>query len=157
MDSVNHAVAGSLHLGRKWRSPLRRITRERMRWYCDAHDTVIWNDGMFHLAPPNIHNSDDFARGQGLPTIIADGMISTNWIYGFLLDQFDETFLDRGALRTKYIRPVYEDQPIAVCAQVAELRNEADGGFACILDVWCEDDTGQTVTAGKATVYAPAS
>lgn len=157
MDTLDHAVAGALHPGRAWRSPYRRMTRERMRWYCDAHDTVIHNDGRFHLAPPNIHNDDDFAHGQGLPAIIADGMISTNWIYGFVLDLFGETFLDRGALRTKYVRPVYEDQNVAVCARVKDLRDDADGDRACVLDVWCEDDAGQVLTVGEATVYVPAA
>jgi 3-hydroxybutyryl-CoA dehydratase len=137
-----------LQVGHEWRSAPRRMTRERMRWYCDAHDTVIRNDGKFHVAPPNIHNDDEFAKGQGLSAIIADGMISTNWLYGFVLDTFGETFLRRGALRTKYVRPVHEDQPVISCARVKELR-----GVACVLEVWCEDDTGQVLTVGEATVY----
>jgi 3-hydroxybutyryl-CoA dehydratase len=141
----------TLHVGQEWRSAPRRMTRERMRWYCDAHDTVIRNDGKFHIAPPNIHNSDEFAKGQGLPAIIADGMISTNWLYGFVLYTFGSTFLLRGALRTKYVRPVHEDQPVISCARVKELRGEA-----CVLDVWCEDDTGQVLTVGEATVYVEA-
>jgi 3-hydroxybutyryl-CoA dehydratase len=141
----------ALQVGREWRSAPRRMTRERMRWYCDAHDTVICNDGKFHIAPPNIHNDDDFAKGQGLAAIIADGMISTNWLYGFVLDTFGETFLRRGALRTKYVRPVHEDQPVVSCARVKELRGEA-----CILEVWCEDDTGHVLTVGEATVYVQA-
>jgi 3-hydroxybutyryl-CoA dehydratase len=150
------AQTSILEPGTELRAPGRRMTRERMRWYCDAHDTVIRNDGIFHIAPPNIHNSDEFARGQGLPAIIADGMISTNWIYSFLIDQFGEPFLERGALRTKYTRPVYEDEVITIRARVKAVTAGGDGTRACMLDVWCENDTGQPVTVGEATVYLPA-
>ncbi len=140
-------------VGQEWRSQPRRMTRERMRWYCDAHDTVIRNDGKFHIAPPNIHNDDAFAKGQGLPAIIADGMISTNWIYGFLVDRFGDTFLRRGALRTKYIRPIYVDQPVIVVAEVTAIGEKAEGAHPCTLAVRCEDKAGQVLTVGEATVY----
>jgi 3-hydroxybutyryl-CoA dehydratase len=149
------SATATLSTGSELRAAARRMTRERMRWYCDAHDTVIRNDGVFHIAPPNIHNSDEFARGQGLPAIIADGMISTNWIYGFLFDQFGEGFLERGALRTKYIRPVYVDELITVGARVKSIAMEANGTRVCALEVWCENESGQPVTVGEATVYLP--
>ena len=52
-------------------------------------------------------NSDEeYARAQELPAVIADGMISTNWISGMLVEQFGMDYLERGELRTRFRRPV---------------------------------------------------
>jgi acyl dehydratase len=140
--------------GSEFRLPPRAMTRERMRWYVDIQDTVQFDDGRIHPQPPTIHDDDDYAKKQGLPGIIADGMISTNWILSLLVDVFGETVLQRGRLRTKYIDPVYEDQILITCARVKSVIDNAAGETACTLDVWCEDDTGKKVTAGEALVYS---
>ena len=72
------------------------MTRERMRWYVDAQPTVAHDDGRIHTQEPTIHDDDDYAKSQGLPGIIADGMISTNWIMGLLLDTFGPEFAAQG-------------------------------------------------------------
>ena len=86
------------------------MTRERMRWYVDIQDTVQADDGRIHPQPPTIHDDDDYAKKQGLPGIIADGMVSTNWILSLLVDVFGPDAASKGRLRTKYIAPIYEDQ-----------------------------------------------
>jgi hypothetical protein len=151
MSTVTHAPA----VGAEFRSAFRPMTRERMRWYCDALDTAIANDGNFHVAPPNIHNSDSYALEQGLPAIIADGMISTNWLYGHLLDTFGLAILQRGELATKFIRPVFEDQKVRSCARLTERTPEPDGMVRCRFDLWCEDDTGAPLTMGYVVLYLP--
>ena len=84
-----------LQAGSELRSAPRAMTRERMRWYVDAQPTVAADDGRIHTQPPTIHDDDAYARKQGLPGIIADGMISTNWIMGLLLDQLNANLVDR--------------------------------------------------------------
>jgi hypothetical protein len=81
-------------------------------------------------------------------------MISTNWIMSLLIDVFGDGILEHGALRTKYIAPVYEDQSLVTCARVASVAQEPEGGAVYHLDVWCEDETGRKYTVGDATVYA---
>ena len=129
------------------RSAPREMTRERMRWYVDVQPTVAHDDGRIHTQEPTIHDDDDYAKSQGLPGIIADGMVSTNWIMGLLLDTFGVDFVHKGKLRTKYIAPIYEDQVVISCARVTAIetgrrhdrvshggvvrgryRQEADGG-----------------------------
>jgi 3-hydroxybutyryl-CoA dehydratase len=140
--------------GSEFRLPPRAMTRERMRWYVDIQDTVQFDDGRIHPQPPTIHDDDDYARKQGLPGIIADGMISTNWILSLLVDVFGETVLQKGRLRTKYIDPVYEDQVLITCARVTSVVENGDGETVHALEVWCEDDTGKRVTVGDALVYS---
>jgi 3-hydroxybutyryl-CoA dehydratase len=140
--------------GTQFRLPPRPMTRERMRWYVDIQDTVYYNDGRIHPQAPTIHDDDAYAKKQGLPGIIADGMISTNWILSLLVDVFGADAASRGRLRTKYIAPIYEDQVIITCAGVASVHDSADGEIVYRLDVWCEEDTGKKVTVGEAHVHS---
>ncbi len=143
-----------LSVGDELRAAPRSMHRERMRWYVDGLFTAKMNDGKVHTEE-NIHTDDEYARSQGLPGIIADGMISTNWIYGFLLDTFGEAYLGKGSLRTKYIKPILENQVVIAALRVTAI--EPDGGERrYTLDVWCEDDKGQKLTVGAAEVLLPA-
>ena len=102
------------------------MTRERMRWYVDTQWTVLRDTGRIVPQPPTIHDDDDYARKQGLPAIIADGMISTNWIMSLLIDVFGPQILSKGKLTTKYIAPVYENQVLISVARIAEARAAAE-------------------------------
>ena len=124
------------------------MTPERIRWYCDAQETAVEHDGRIHVAAPNIHNDEAFAKSQGLPRIIGFGMTSMSWMYGALLDRFGEGYLERGTLTAKFIRPVFEDQVLAIC-----WRETKRAGGTSELDIWCETDGGQVLTSGSAIVY----
>lgn len=136
--------------GQELRSTPRSMSRERMRWYVDGLFTAKANDGKVHTEE-NIHTDDQYARSQGLPGIIADGMISTNWIYGFLLDVFGVEALRNARLRTKYIKPILEDTSVISCLRVAAITSEA-GHTRYDLDVWCEDAAGTALTVGSAQI-----
>ena len=144
--------APSMTVGTIIRGRVRLMTRERMRWYVDAQPTVAMDTGRIERQEPTIHDDDDYAKKQGLPGIIADGMISTNWIMGMLIDNFGDTVARRGRLKTKYIKPIYEDDAITSCAKITAAEGETYS-----LDVWCENGAGEKVTVGEATVIASAS
>ena len=146
----------NLKIGSELRSAPREMTRERMRWYVDAQPTVAADNGRIQTQEPTIHDDDEYARKQGLPGIIADGMISTNWIMGLLLDTFGTDFARKGKLRTKYIAPIYENQVVISCARVTAVEKAADGATEYRLDVWSEDDTAKKLTVGEATAYVKA-
>jgi hypothetical protein len=148
MSAISTLVAGQ-----ELRSPPRSMNRERMRWYVDGLFTAKANDGKVHTED-NIHTDDEYARSQGLPGIIADGMISTNWIYGFLLDIFGPAALRNARLRTKYIKPILENMTVSTCVRVTE-RTEDAGLVRFDLEVWCEDGTGNKLTVGDAVIRSP--
>ena len=148
----NPAQRTRLQPGTEFRLPMRLMTRERMRWYVDIQETVQQDTGRIVTQPPTIHDDDDYAKKNGLPGIIADGMISTNWILGLLVDVFGPEAIGGGRLRTKYIAPVFEDQVITAIVRVRSAVRAADGRTAYELDVWCEDPTGLKVTVGEALV-----
>lgn len=146
--------AQQISAGVEFRTPPRPMTRERMRWYVDAQPTIAADDGRIHTQPPTIHDDDDYAKSQGLPGIISDGMISTNWIQGLLCDVFGVAMASRSRLRTKYIQPIYEDQVVICVARVAAVTTTEAGASRYDLEVWCEDDTGKKLTVGDAYVVA---
>lgn len=118
-----------------------------MRWYCDALETAASQSGEFIIAEPTIHTDAGYARAQGLPGIIADGMLSTNYISSLLYRHFGLNYLCGGELLTKFIRPVYEDDVVQAHAVVTGAGAD---GYA--LDVWVQTADGQKVTVGTATV-----
>jgi hypothetical protein len=133
------------------------MTRERMRWYVDIQPTVAIDDGRVHVQPPTIHDDDDYARDNGLRGIIADGMISTNWIASLLFDVFGADVLKDGALKTKYIRPIYEDEVIVSCVKVTSTWRDVDDKVRYEFDVWCETDQQVKVTVGTASILSTRS
>lgn len=139
-----------LESGQELRSAPRSMSRERMRWYVDGLFTAKANDGKVHTEE-NIHTDDEYARSQGLPGIIADGMISTNWIYAFLLDVFGAAALRNARLRTKYIKPILEDVSVTCCIRVTDITSES-GRTRYDLEVWCEDIAGIKLTVGSAQI-----
>jgi|1048.fasta_scaffold114046_2 3-hydroxybutyryl-CoA dehydratase len=146
-QSPRYAVGTQVRL-----SP-RPMTRERMRWYVDIQETVQVDDGRIHVQPPTIHDDDAYAHKQGLPGIISDGMITTNWIHGLLVDMFGPAAAGTGWLRTKYIRPIYEDQIVIAAAKVIGVLDNERRETVYTLEVWCEDDQGQMLTVGDACVH----
>jgi acyl dehydratase len=143
-----------LQPGTELRSHPRRMTRERMRWYVDLLPTVEADDGRIHQDVPTIHDDDEFARSQGLPGIIADGMLSTNWLLSLLMDAFGEDALSPGSLRTRYIAPVFEDVVVTAVARVTAVEEDGDGSLRYTLELWCEDAGGKKLTVGAASVRA---
>lgn len=129
----------------------RAMTRERMRWYCDALETTAIDTGEFVIAEPTIHSDDEFALSQGLPGIIADGMISTNWLSHTLHQTFGTAYLRTGELQTKFIRPIYEDEAIETHAKVTEIAESGDG-ITYAFEVWCSIVDGDKCTVGSARV-----
>jgi acyl dehydratase len=141
-------------VGTEFRLAPRRMTRERMRWYVDIQETVQQDTGRIVTQPPTIHDDDAYAKKQGLPGIISDGMVSTNWILSLLVDVFGPDAARKGRLRTKYIAPIYEDHVVIACAKVTSAVDNADGETVYGVEVWCEDDTGKKLTVGDAVVHA---
>ena len=137
----------------EFRQPPRLMTRERMRWYVDIQETVQADTGRIVTQPPTIHDDDAYARKQGLPGIISDGMVSTNWILGLLIDVFGPEAGGKGRLRTKYIAPIYEDDVVIACGRVTSVHDDAQGETVYQLEVWCEDDAGKKQTVGEALIH----
>jgi hypothetical protein len=134
---------------------VRTMTAERMRWYADALETVSAGSGVPIIAEPNIHTDDDLARANGLPARVADGMASTNWIHSILAGTYGLNFLEGGSLRTRYVRPIFEDERIEVIVRVTARETDPGGGERLVAEVECVKSDGQVATGGMATIRVP--
>ena len=129
---------------------VRSMTAERMRWYSDALHTVTAGASEPLLAGPNIHTDDELARANGMRSRVADGMVSTNWISSLLTEAYGDDYLRGGSLRTRYVRPIYEDERIEVVVRVTERTATAGEPDRLIADVSCVKEDGEVATAGVA-------
>lgn len=126
------------------------VTPERVQWYGDGMHTAA--TGRLMRAGENIHTDVAYARGQGLTTAIADGMMSTAWISSVLLKAFGRHYLENGELRTKYIRTTDVGTSIKVLAKVTERTALSGQDVRFTLEVWTEDETGVRRTDGDAVI-----
>jgi 3-hydroxybutyryl-CoA dehydratase len=147
--NVHVARPAALRVGSEIEGPVRVATAERIQWYDSAMLSAAKNE--LARVGSNIHTDEDYAKSEGLPGIIADGMIMTNWCQTMLVRQFGMDYVERGELRTKFIKPVMLDERVHVKGRVLAVDKTAEGTLYS-LDVWCENQHGVKVTDGSAKV-----
>jgi 3-hydroxybutyryl-CoA dehydratase len=140
--------------GAEFTGPARTMTTERTGWY--SMGMLAGGTGERQPVQHNIHTDPEYARQQGLPTAIADGMHSTNWISALLAEHFGTHYIARGSLRTKYIKPVLVGVVITPRAVVSSREDLSDEGVRYRLEVWCEDQDGIRLTVGEAAIVVAA-
>jgi acyl dehydratase len=148
-------TAPDFAVGTELAGPARQVTMDRTGWYSIGMLAAATGERM--PVQHNIHTDHKYARAQGLPAAIADGMHSTNWLSALLSAQFGAHYVTGGALRTKYIKPVIVDAVITPKAVVRGRDDLGPEGVRYTLDVWCEDQDGAKLTIGDATVLVTAA
>jgi len=139
-----------LSVGAEIRGPVRVMTPERIEWYDSAMLSAA--KGELAQVTVNIHTDEDYARSEGLPAIIADGMISTNWCSEMMIEHFGIDYIEHGELRTRFIKPTFLGVTVSVRGRVTAVEPQPNGATVYKLDVWCEDETGLKLTVGDAKV-----
>jgi 3-hydroxybutyryl-CoA dehydratase len=140
----------ALPVGTEIRGPVRVMTAERIEWYDSAMLSAA--KGELTRVTVNIHTDEDYAKAQGLPAIVADGMISTNWCSEMLVEHFGMDYVERGELRTRFIKPTFLGVTVCVRGKVTAAVRRQNGALVYALDVWCEDENGLKLTVGDAKV-----
>jgi len=140
----------SFNVGDELAGPVRAITAQRIEWYDSAMLSAATDE--LRQVGSNIHTDEDFARSEGFTTANADGMIMTNWCSQMLLDAFGMDYLERGELRTKYIKPVNLGVQLRVRGRIKDAVRQSNGNVLYTIDVWCEDENGTKLTDGDAKV-----
>lgn len=133
----------------------RPFSQERIGWYSIGMLSAAI--GSLQPVQHNIHTDDEYARSQGLPAAIADGMHSTNWLSAMMADHFSAHYVAHGELRTKFIKPTYANVPITARGQITDRTVGANGDIKITMNVWCEDDMGTKLTVGDASVLVTAA
>ena len=137
-------------VGQDIEGPVRGITPERIEWYDSAMLSAATDE--LRQVGSNIHTDEEFARSEGFMTANADGMIMTNWCSEMLLRAFGIDYLERGELRTKYIKPVNLGVQLHVRGRIDEATRQPNGNVLYAIDVWCEDEHGTKLVDGDAKV-----
>ena len=130
--------------------PVRTITPTRIEWYDSAMLSAATDE--LRQVGSNIHTDEEFARSEGFTAANADGMIMTNWCSEMLLRAFGMDYLERGELRTKYIKPVDLGVWLHVRGRIKEALMQPGGSTLYSIDVWCEDEQGKKLVDGDARV-----
>lgn len=141
-------TAESLVVGSELTWPVRVATLERIQWYEGGMRSAA--TGVYTLPHSNIHTDDEYAKSQGLPAPIADGMMSTNWISSMLVQYFGMGYIAHGELRTKFIKPILLGAVVFVRGRVSLVERLDNGAISYGLEVWCEDANGVKLTVGDA-------
>ncbi len=127
---------------------MKTMTLERMCVFSDMEDSTC--AGHFQFAPRNIHKDVEFAKKQGFPRRVGDGLIQTGWVERAMGDLFGEGYYRGGKLATKYIKPVFEDDKVTI---ILTLKEKAPEGSQVRfnLDVNVFNEKGELVTVGTAS------
>ena len=139
-----------LQVGQEIVGPVRGITMERIEWYDSAMLSSATNE--LRQVGSNIHTDEAFAKSEGFAGVNADGMIMTNWCSEMLTKAFGLNYLERGSLRTKYIKPVNLGVLLHVKGRIKEAVKGSNGNTVYTVDVWCEDQNGIKLVDGDAKV-----
>lgn len=65
---------------------------------------------------------------------------------------FGRDYLERGELRTKYIKPTNVGSTVRILGRIREREQQANMAVRFVLDVWIEDQQGAKLTDGDAVV-----
>lgn len=144
----------SFQVGDEIRGPARTVTPERIEWYDSAMLSACTNE--LRQVGSNIHTDDEFAKSEGFTGVNADGMISANWCSEMLVHTFGMDYLERGELRTKFIKPVLMGVLLQVKGKVTGARRQNNGNTLYELAIWCEDQNGTKLVDGDAKVEVAA-
>jgi hypothetical protein len=78
-------------------------------------------------------------------------MVVTNWIASMLAAEYGERFLQGGAMRTKFIRPIHEDLEVTVLINAAEPLRSGRLRFS----IECVSELGVHIVGDAEVVSAP--
>lgn len=147
-------MSASYKVGDELEPIVRTITPTRIEWYDSAMLSAATNE--LRQVGSNIHTDEEFAKSEGFTGVNADGMISTNWCSQVLLRAFGLDYLERGELRTKYIKPVVMGVSLHVRGRIKAATRQPNGNTLYDVDVWCEDAQGTKLVDGDAKVEVAA-
>jgi acyl dehydratase len=101
----------------------------------------------------DIHMDDDAGRAAGFPTAFGMGNLQWSYLHNMLRDWIgDDGRIVR--LRCQFRSPNIRNQVVSAHGKITAIRDE--GAETVVdLDIWTENDSGQAMAPGSATVAIP--
>ena len=135
-------VATRAHLDVPIGSPLPSLTKRpdrKQMWVFSAREGR-WD---------NMHTDRTTATSIGLEDIIGQGLMTTGYLSELCANFFGPAWFSSAWVLNAFLKPVYIDDTLSVKGVVSNRLEEADGPRLEV-EFWCENQHGDTVTAGRA-------
>lgn len=126
----------------------RTMTSQAIDDYPVALETTAAGLSELAVIEANIHTDEEFARANGHPGRIADGMIIGNWLYQAVVAVLGPGYLERGRFQVKFIRPVFVDDEISIVVE----SDPASGPAAAAFLLRAERQNGEVCVVGSASL-----
>jgi acyl dehydratase len=121
---------------------VRELTQDRMTAYAE--------DSANHIRGKSIHTQEDVAKAAGFPTTVANGLMAFDYIGEMMELELGRKWYEFATLSVSFLAPPLKGQTLTTGGRLAE--ENAEGAVTRrVYEVWCENDAGQTVAAGRAT------
>jgi acyl dehydratase len=121
--------------------PLPELVKEIPQRRIDAYSGV---------RPNYIHSDEAFARKRGFPAPLAQAMMSTAYVSEMMTRFVGSGFVKGGTLSMTFVKPVLAGDRLTVHGVVKERRPDA-GRTRVVVEVWCENQHGDTTAVGTAS------
>lgn len=118
------------------------LTQEKMTAYAE--------DSANHIRGKSIHTQEDVAKAAGFATTVANGLMAFDYIGEMMERELERKWYEFATLSVAFPAPPLRGQTLTTGGRVAE--EKAEGAVTRrVYEVWCDNDAGKTVAAGKAT------
>jgi acyl dehydratase len=107
-------------------------------------------DAYSGVRPNYIHSDEAFARKRGFPAPLAQAMMSTAYVSELMTRFVGAGFVKGGTLSMTFVKPVLAGDRLTVHGVVKERRPDA-GRTRVVVEVWCENQHGDTTAVGTAS------
>ena len=120
----------------------RALTREKIIAYSE--------DSVNHERGQSIHTDLELARSFGFPDLVAQALMSADYISELMTGRFERGWLLQGRLSLAFVAPSFAGDTLT--AKAAKREELDEGAFIRhVYDAWCENQRGETVTVGMAS------
>jgi acyl dehydratase len=120
---------------------VRSLTAERMTAYSE--------DSANALRGTSIHVQAEAAKKAGFETTVAQGLMSADYISEMMTAVLGKEWFENAKLSLAFLRPVLKGETLTANGRLAETVEEG-AIVRRVYEVWCENERGETVTAGTA-------
>lgn len=107
-------------------------------------------DAYSGVRPHSIHTDEAWARKKGFGGTLAQGMMSTAYISELMIQLLGKGFVKGGKMSVAFIKPVCAGDRLTVGGVVKDKVVEEEG-TRIVVEVWCENQSGEKVTVGSAS------
>ena len=112
--------------------------------------TAYSEDSANALRGMSIHVQPEAAKKAGFETTVAQGLMTADYISEMMTSLLGKEWFENAKLSLSFLRPVLCGETLTANGRLAE--SALDGAVVRrTYDVWCENERGETVTAGTAT------